>query len=62
LILVHHTELLKQWQERLQTFLGAVKDVVGVIGEGKNRPVGKIDIAIMQSLSRKGVVNPLVES
>ncbi|MFZ2301654.1 MAG: hypothetical protein WAW10_07275 [Gallionella sp.] len=45
LILVHHTELLKQWQERLQTFLGAGKDVVGVIGGDKNRPTGKIDIA-----------------
>ena len=60
LILVHHTKLLKQWQERLQTFLGAGKDVVGV--KGKNRPVGKIDIAVMQSLNRKEVVNPLVES
>lgn len=38
LILVHHTELLKQWQERLRTLLGAGKDVVGVIGGGKNRP------------------------
>lgn len=59
---MHHTELLKQWQERLQTFLGAGKDVVGVIGGGKNRPVGKIGIAVVQSLNRKGVVNPLVES
>lgn len=62
LILVHRTELLKQWQERLQTFLGAGKDVVGVIGGGKNKPSGKIDIAVMQSLNRKGEVNALVES
>lgn len=54
LILVHRTELLKQWQERLQTFLGAGKDVVGVIGGGKNKPSGKIDIVVMQSLNRKG--------
>ena len=61
LILVHRTELLKQWQERLQTFLGAGKDIVGVIGGGKNKPSGKIDIAVMQSLNRKGEVNPIVE-
>jgi len=62
LILVHRTELLKQWQERLQTFLGVGKEVVGVIGGGKNKPFGKIDIAVMQSLNRKGEINALVES
>lgn len=62
LILVHRTELLKQWQERLQTFLGLGKEVVGVVGGGKNKPSGKIDIAVMQSLNRKGEVNALVES
>jgi len=62
LVLVHRTELLKQWQERLQAFLAVDKGVVGVIGGGKARPSGKIDIAVMQSLSRQGEVNPLVES
>ncbi len=61
LVLVHRTELLKQWQERLQAFLGAGKGVVGTIGGGKAKPTGKIDIAVMQSLSRRGEVNPLVE-
>lgn len=61
LVLVHRTELLKQWQERLQAFLGVGKGVVGTIGGGKSRPTGKIDIAVMQSLSRQGEVNPLVE-
>ena len=62
LILVHRTELLKQWQERLQSFLGVGKGVVGTIGGGKAKPMGKIDIAVMQSLSRQGVVNPLAEN
>ncbi|WP_426993959.1 TOTE conflict system archaeo-eukaryotic primase domain-containing protein [Methylomonas sp. CM2] len=62
LILVHRTELLKQWQERLQSFLGVGKGVVGTIGGGKAKPTGKIDIAVMQSLSRQGEVNPLVEN
>lgn len=61
LVLVHRTELLKQWQERLQAFLGVGKDVIGTIGGGKAKPTGKIDIAVMQSLSRQGEVNPLVE-
>ncbi len=62
LVLVHRTELLKQWQERLQTFLGVGKGVVGTIGGGKSKLTGKIDIAVMQSLSRQGDVNSLVES
>ena len=62
LVLVHRTELLKQWQERLQTFLGVCGDVVGTIGAGKAKPTGKIDIAVMQSLSRQGEVNALVEN
>ena len=62
LVLVHRTELLKQWQERLRAFLAVDKGVVGVIGGGKSRPSGKIDIAVMQSLSRQGEVNSLVEN
>ncbi len=66
LVLVHRTELLKQWQERLQAFLGldnqTAKGVVGTIGGGKAKPSGKIDIAVMQSLSRQGAVNALVEN
>jgi superfamily II DNA or RNA helicase len=62
LVLVHRTELLKQWQERLRSFLNLGKDVIGTIGGGKAKPTGKIDIAVMQSLSRQGDVNPLVET
>lgn len=62
LILVHRTELLKQWQERLKAFLGVGKEQLGTIGGGKSRVTGKIDIAVMQSLSRKGEVNPVIEN
>lgn len=62
LVLVHRTELLKQWQERLQAFLGIGKGVVGTIGGGKAKPTSQIDIAVMQSLSRQGEVNALVEN
>lgn len=62
LVLVHRTELLKQLQERLQSFLGVGNGVVGTIGGGKAKPTGKIDIAVMQSLSRQGEISPLVEN
>lgn len=35
--------------------------MVGTIGGGKAKSTGKIDIAVMQSLSRQGEINPLVE-
>jgi len=52
LILVHRAELLRQWQERLTGFLDLPKGGLGVIGGGKKKPSGKIDIAVMQSLIR----------
>lgn len=62
LVLVHRTELLRQWQERLRVFLDGGKEMVGVIGGGKSRPTGRIDIAVMQSLHRQGETNPIVEN
>ena len=62
LVLVHRTELLQQWQERLQAFLGVGKGVIGTIGGGKARPTGRIDIAVMQSLSRQGETSEIVEN
>jgi superfamily II DNA or RNA helicase len=62
LVLVHRTDLLKQWHERLQSFLGLGKGMLGTISGGKAKPTGKIDIAVMQSLSRQGEINPLVEN
>jgi len=66
LVLVHRTELLRQWKERLQSFLGVGPDVVGTIGGGKAKPTGRIDVAVMQSLAgrgqRQGEVDALVEN
>ncbi len=42
LVLVHRTELLKQWQERLRTFLGIGGDLVGTIGGGRAKLTGKL--------------------
>jgi superfamily II DNA or RNA helicase len=62
LVLVHRTELSKQWQERLQAFLGVEKKFVGTVGGGKSRLTGNIDIGVMQSLSRQGEVDELVQN
>lgn len=62
LVLVHRAELLRQWQERLQTFLDVPPEAIGCIGGGKAKPTGQLDIAVMQSLVRKGDVNPVVQT
>ena len=51
LILVHSRQLLDQWQERLRSFLPGTE--AGVIGGGKKKPTGVIDIATYQSLINK---------
>ncbi|WP_391572677.1 DEAD/DEAH box helicase family protein [Cohnella sp.] len=61
LILVHRRELMEQWRERLQTFLGVPKEAIGWIGGGKNKRTNMVDIAVIQSLNRKGEVNSLIE-
>ncbi|EAZ99864.1 TOTE conflict system archaeo-eukaryotic primase domain-containing protein [Marinobacter sp. ELB17] len=51
LILTHSRQLLDQWKERLETFIEGA--AVGVIGGGKKKPTGQIDVATYQSLINK---------
>ena len=60
LVLVHRRQLLDQWIERLSTFLDVPAKSIGRIGGGRNRPTGQIDVGIIQSLVRKGVVDDRV--
>jgi superfamily II DNA or RNA helicase len=60
LVLVHRRQLLDQWIERLAMFLGLPIDGIGHIGGGRRRPTGLIDVAVMQSLVRKGVTDDCV--
>lgn len=60
LVLVHRRQLLDQWVARLQAFLDIAPGSLGVIHGGKKTPTGIIDIALMQSLVRRGVVSDLV--
>lgn len=47
---------MDQWVERLSAFLNMKTTVIGQIGGGRNRPNGLLDVALMQSLVRKGDV------
>ena len=60
LILVHRQQLLDQWVARLSAFLDIEANCIGIIGGGKKRPTGVVDVAIIQSLVRKGEVSDLV--
>lgn len=60
LVLVHRQQLLDQWVERLMQFLGLQRKEIGQIGGGKSRRTGIVDVALIQSLCRKGVVEDLV--
>ena len=60
LVLVHRRQLMDQWRERLSAFLDLPPAAIGVIGGGRARPTGVIDVAVIQSLNRKGVVADLV--
>lgn len=61
LVLVHRRQLLDQWIARIQQFLGLEAKKIGQIGGGKRNPTLKIDVAIIQSLSKKGIVDDIVD-
>lgn len=61
LVIVNRTDLLQQWMEQLQLFLSSENNIFGRFGGGKRNPSLKIDVAVMQSLVRKGEVNEIVE-
>lgn len=58
LVLVHRRILMDQWHERLRTFLNM--NTIGSIGGGKDKRTGVIDVGMIQSLNREGVVKDIV--
>ena len=60
LILVHRRQLMDQWRERLAAFLAMPIGQVGQYGGGKTKRTGLIDVAVIQSLQRKGAVEDFV--
>lgn len=60
LVLVHRQQLMEQWVERLSQFLGLSAKAIGRWGGGRKKLTGNVDVALIQSLARKGTVNDLV--
>ena len=57
IVLVHRQQLLEQWIERLSAFLGLPTNAIGRLGGGRRKLTGRLDVALIQSLVRKGSVN-----
>jgi superfamily II DNA or RNA helicase len=60
LVLVHRKQLLDQWVERLSTFLSLPAKSIGRVGGGRTRTTGLVDVALIQSLVKKGGVDDRV--
>jgi len=54
LVLVDRKELIDQWRSRLTEHLDIDPARIGRIDGGKNKPTGTIDVAMLQSLARRG--------
>ncbi len=52
--------LLFQWIERLTAFSSFPRDAIGMIGGGRRKPKGQVDVALIRSLVRKGEVDDIV--
>lgn len=60
LVLVHRRQLMDQWIARLQTFLDVPAGQIGMIYGGKRKPTGVVDVALIQSLVKKDVVDDII--
>jgi superfamily II DNA or RNA helicase len=60
LVVVHRRQLLDQWVQALNQFLGISPKDIGQFGGGKHKPNGNLDVAMIQSLIQKGVVSDIV--
>lgn len=52
LILVHRKPLMEQWIERIKEFLDIDPKEVGSFGGSRKKPKGKVDVAMIQTLSK----------
>ncbi len=60
LIVLHRSDLLRQWREQLQSLLAVGASTIGSMGGGRTQRTGKIDIALVQSLVRHGEIDSIV--
>ncbi|MEN9487182.1 MAG: hypothetical protein RIR56_870, partial [Bacteroidota bacterium] len=62
LVLVHRQILLEQWKERISTFLEIPSKEIGALSGSKKKITGKIDLAMLQSLSKMDDLTEIMES
>jgi superfamily II DNA or RNA helicase len=62
LIIVHRTQLMDQWIDRIQSFLKIPKSEIGLIGKQKFKVGKKITVATIQSLSRSDEIDKISDS
>jgi superfamily II DNA or RNA helicase len=60
LVLVHRRPLLDQWKAQLALFLGVEAAAIGEIGRGKHKATGRLDVAMLQSVTREDRVDDRV--
>lgn len=60
IIIVHRTQLMKQWAERLSQLLQIPEGEIGQIGGGKNKVTGKVDVATIQGLNYGGQLKSFI--
>jgi superfamily II DNA or RNA helicase len=60
LVIVHRRQLLDQWIERLKIFLDISSADIGMIGGGKSKSTGIVDVALMQSLVKNKSIDDRV--
>lgn len=53
LVLVDREPLVEQWRDRLSEHLTLERGDVGVIGGGRSRATGRVDVAMIQSVARR---------
>lgn len=53
LIIVHRKQLLEQWVDRIEAFLGIPRKDIGKIGQGRGKVSKQVTVAMIQSLSKK---------
>ena len=60
-VVVHTKELVNQWRDRIETFLGIPRAEIGIIGGGKFTIGSRITVALVQSLYKcAGEVAPFI--
>ena len=60
LVLVHRQQLLEQSVDRLAQFLAIPAKEIGRLGGGRKKLTGNLDVALIQSVVRKGTVDDRV--